>query len=224
MATALLSISRPHVRSLPCVRPLIPLRGSLLLAAHAYHGLPTGAPQTHTVYKLQYPHVRSLSTQSTSSLPHPPARAPLSCETFRREPATRQFVWSFAPMPMSYHRVEHQNGSGRPPAFPRGSASTGIVHCLSGPTTPTRRSPTTHNYSLFASPARWSPWSVFQYGSESSGYAPVLSLFTSIRSLFTLPSRYFFAIGLPLVFSLRRSYRRFALHYQAALLLPTILC
>ena len=82
---------------------------------------------------------------STSSLPHPPARAPLSCETFRREPATRQFVWSFAPMPMSCHRVEHQNGSGRPPAFPRGSASTGIVHCLSGPTTPTRRSPAAHN-------------------------------------------------------------------------------
>jgi len=46
---------------------------------------------------------------------------------------------------MSCHRVEHQNGSGRPPAFPRGSASTGIVHCLSGPTTPTRRSLTTTN-------------------------------------------------------------------------------
>jgi hypothetical protein len=141
MATALLSISRPHVRSLPCVRPLIPLRGSLLLAAHAYHGPPTGAPQTHKMFTPSCPHVSSLLAMPTSSLPHPPACAPLSCETFRREPATRQFVWSFAPMPMSCHRVEHQNGSGRPPAFPRGSASTGIVHCLSGPTTPTPRSP-----------------------------------------------------------------------------------
>jgi hypothetical protein len=64
---------------------------------------------------------------------------------------------------------------------------------------------------------------VFQYGSESSGYAPVLSLFTSKQSLFTLPSRYFFAIGLPPVFSLRRFYRRFALHYQAALLYTHII-
>lgn len=66
----------------------------------------------------------------------------LSCETFRLEPATRQFVWSFAPMPTSYHRIEHQNGSGPPPVFPPASASAGIVHCLSGSTSITHRSPT----------------------------------------------------------------------------------
>jgi hypothetical protein len=38
---------------------------------------------------------------------------------------------------------------------------------------------------------------VFQYGSESSAYSPVLSLFTPARGLFTFPSRYFCAIGLP---------------------------
>lgn len=217
MATALLSLSRPHVRSLSCVRPLIPLRGSLLLAAHAYHRPPTGARQTCTVLTLQYSHVPSLLATPTSSIPHPPARAPLSCETFRREPATRRFVWSFAPMPMSCHRVEHQNGSGRPPAFPRGSASTGIVHRLSGPTTPTRRSPTAPDQLIRLAAAVVSLVRV-SIRVRVLGLSPVLSLFTSTQSLFTLPSRYFFAIGLPPVFSLGRLYRPFALHYQAALL------
>jgi len=45
-------------------------------------------------------------------------------------------------MPMSCHRVEHQNGSDPPPVFLLVSISTGIVHCLSGPTTTTKRSPT----------------------------------------------------------------------------------
>lgn len=45
MATALLSRPRPRLRSLSCLWPLIPLRGSLLLAAHAYHEPPTGARQ-----------------------------------------------------------------------------------------------------------------------------------------------------------------------------------
>lgn len=48
-----------------------------------------------------------------------------------------------------------------------------------------------------ASHPSWSPWSVFQYGSESSAYSPVLSLFPVCRRLFCFPSRYFFAIGLP---------------------------
>lgn len=76
-----------------------------------------------------------------SSLPHAPCRAPLSCETFRPEPATRQFVWSFAPTPTSRQRVEHQYGSGPPPAFPPASTSAGVVHCLSGPTPATPGSP-----------------------------------------------------------------------------------
>lgn len=108
--------------------------------------LTTGRPLTRTRTACRtmpaHKHVRSLLAAPTSSLPHLPPCAPLSCETFRREPATRRFVWSFAPMPMSYHRVEHQNGSDPPPVFLRASVSTGIVHRLSGPTTPTNRSPT----------------------------------------------------------------------------------
>lgn len=178
MATALLSRPRPRLRSLSCLWPLIPLRGSLLLAAHAYHRLPTGARQIRVPHNAGTPTRSEFVGMPTSSLPHLPARAPLSCETFRREPATRRFVWSFAPMPMSCHRVEHQNGSDPPPVFLRASVSTGIVHRLSGPTAPTCRSPTAPACA-FASPPRWSPWSVFQYGSEYSGYAPVFSLFTS---------------------------------------------
>lgn len=130
-------------------------------------------------------HVRSLLAAPPSSLPHVPGCAPLSCETFRREPATRQFVWSFAPMPMSCQRVEHQHGSGPPPGFPRASASTGIVHCLSGPTAATRRSPPAPALAAFASPPRRAPWSVFQYGSESSAYAPVFSLFHPLDAAFS---------------------------------------
>lgn len=178
MATALLSPSRPRLRSLSCLRPLIPLRGSLLLAAHAYHEPPTDARQNRVPLNAGTPTRSEFVGSPTSSLPHLPARAPLSCETFRREPATRRFVWSFAPMPMSCHRVEHQNGSDPPPVFLRASVSTGIVHRLSGPTAATLRSPTAPACA-FASPPLWSPWSVLQYGSESSGYAPVFSLFTS---------------------------------------------
>jgi len=141
MATAPLSAPRPRLRSLACVWPLIPLRGSFLLAAHAYHAPPTGAPQIRGPH-IAGPRARSefvgcariLSTARSCC-------APLSCETFRREPATRRFVWSFAPMPTSHHRVEHQNGSGPPPVFPPASASAGIVHRLSGSTAMTYRSP-----------------------------------------------------------------------------------
>jgi len=46
MATAPLSPPRPRLRSLPRARPLSPRAGSLPVAAHAYHGTPTGARQT----------------------------------------------------------------------------------------------------------------------------------------------------------------------------------
>lgn len=157
------------------------------------------------------------------ALPHLPLCMPLSCETFRLEPATRQFVWSFAPMPISCHRVVHQNGSGLLPAFPPASASTGIVHCLSGPSSLTFAFPPAPAFSSFTSPVLRSPWSVFQYGSESSAYSPVFSLFSPYWGLFNFPSRYFFSIGLLLVFSLRCFHHRFALHYQAALLYPSLL-
>lgn len=140
-------------------------------------------------------HVRSLLAAPASSLPHSPTSAPLSCETFRPEPATRRFVWSFAPMPMSRHRVEHQNGSGPPPVFPPDSPSTGIVHRLSGPTSSTHRSPTAPalKHSPRAAGGLLGP--CFNTG-PSPRRPPHFHSFTANRRLFILPSRYFFAIGL----------------------------
>lgn len=68
------------------------------------------------------------------TLPHHTLSAALSCETFRREPATRWFDWSFAPTPSSHDRFERQNRVVPPPAFPQASHQPGIAHHLSGPT------------------------------------------------------------------------------------------
>lgn len=219
MATAPLSAPRPRLRSLACVWPLIPLRGSFLLAAHAYHAPPTGAPQIRGPH-IAGPRARSefvgcariLSTARSCC-------APLSCETFRREPATRRFVWSFAPMPTSHHRVEHQNGSGPPPVFPPASASAGIVHRLSGPTATTHGSPPA---SALARPPRRRGGLLgpcFNTG-PSPRRPPHFRCFTAQWRLFRVPSRYLCAIGLAAVFSLGCVYHPFALHYQAALLRP----
>lgn len=220
MATAPLSPPRSRVPSLSCLRPLIPPQGSLLFADHAYRSLPTGILETRNPRFRRFSDTFRVCRFPDIALPHLPLRTPLSCETFRREPATRQFVWSFAPMPISCHRVVHQNGSGLLPAFPPASASTGIVHCLSGPSPATIKSPPAPVFITFTSQPVRSPWSVFQYESESSAYSPVFSLFTPARGFFNFPSRYFFAIGLTSVFSLRCFHHRFALHYQAALLYP----
>lgn len=56
----------------------------------------------------------------------------LSYGTFRGEPATRQFDWSFATTPRSYDRFERQIRFALPPAFPQASSCPGIAHCLSG--------------------------------------------------------------------------------------------
>lgn len=64
-----------------------PAPASLLLAHRAYHSVPTGRAQTCRYCSTR--HIRSLLTASTSSLLHPPVPRPLSCETFRLEPATR---------------------------------------------------------------------------------------------------------------------------------------
>lgn len=128
-----------------------------------------------------------------SSLPDLPLFTPLSCETFRLEPATRRFVWSFAPMPISCQRVEHQHGSGPPAAFPRPSTSTSIVHRLSGPThtTPVSTSASIHLAVCVVSLVRVS---------IRGGHVRLLLLyFHSSRAkcpLFTFRSRYFFSIGL----------------------------
>jgi len=163
--------------------------------------------------------VRSLLAAPTSSLPQPPVCAPLSCETFRREPATRQFVWSFAPMPMSCHRVEHQNGSGPPPVFLPASASTGIVHCLSGPTTATPRSPSAPGLApsprvrggLLGPCSNTGP-SPRLVSCTFSFHPPMRSFHISLAVLLRYRS--------PPVFCLRCSCHRFVLHYQTALLVP----
>lgn len=107
---------------------------------------------------------------------------------------------------MSCQRVEHQHGSGPLPGFPRASASTGIVHRLSGPTAATARFRAAPALA-FASPPRRAPWSVFQYGAEASA-SSVLSLFTGACRVFAVRSRYLFAIGLRVYLALDASTTR----------------
>jgi len=124
--------------SLFCLWLFILLLGSSLFANHAYHNLPTSARKdTHAATRPAHTHIRSLLTRSTSSLLHLPSHTPLSCETFRPKPATRIFVWSFAPMPTFCHRVEHQNDSDPPSEFTLTSIKAGIVQILSGLTSTT---------------------------------------------------------------------------------------
>ena len=56
----------------------------------------------------------------------------LSWGKLRKEPATRWFDWSFAPMPNSDNRFARQNCFGPPSGFPLTSTWSGIVHHLSG--------------------------------------------------------------------------------------------
>jgi len=58
----------------------------------------------------------------------------LSWGTFRTEPATNQFDWSFAPMPVFDDRFGRQNRFGPPPEFPPASPYTSIAHWFSGGT------------------------------------------------------------------------------------------
>jgi len=149
MATVHLSQSDLQICS-PSIRLLTVLPGSSLLAVHAYHLLPT---DTHNKWHIPGSALTKKPRRHTTSYYK---KVPLSWETFQREPATRQFVWSFATMHIFRRRVARQTGSGPPVPFRNPSAHTHIVHCLSGPTNT-------------SSPSRismhsWSPWSVFQDG------------------------------------------------------------
>jgi len=57
----------------------------------------------------------------------------LSWGKLRREPATRWFDESFAPIPKSHERFARQYRYDLPPEFPLASACSGIDHHLSGP-------------------------------------------------------------------------------------------
>ncbi len=57
----------------------------------------------------------------------------LSWEILRKEPATRSFDWSFAPIPTFEEKFARYHHCGPPPEFPLASSYAGIVHDLSGP-------------------------------------------------------------------------------------------
>lgn len=160
------------------------------------------------------------SVRTGIALPDRAAGRPLSCGTFRGEPATRRFDWSFAPTPRSCHRVARQNGSGPPPGLPPASPSPGIVHRLSGrmraaPATPrvslrsAPRAPpvglAAHMHSLVRVSRRGQPVGSRQFHAAPSRDASFLS-------------RYLSAIGLPLYLAFDGRDHRFTLHYQAGLL------
>lgn len=75
--------------------------------------------------------VRS-SRPPSSALPRATRARRLSCGTFRREPATRRFDWSFAATPSSRDRFARQAPSEPLPGLPPASLAPGVVHRLSG--------------------------------------------------------------------------------------------
>lgn len=112
---------------------LISALGSSRLAPGAYHRSPTTAPAAR-VFAVRGPWAASGPPDGPRLLYLAPRSAVLSCGTFRREPATRLFDWSFAAMPRSRDRFARQIPFGPLPGFPPASPCPGIVHNLSGRT------------------------------------------------------------------------------------------
>jgi hypothetical protein len=111
---------------------LITSRGSSPLAPDAYHRSPTTILIPRP-FAVRCPLASSWSPHGPRLLYYPSLPLVLSCGTFRREPATRVFDWSFAPIPWSPDRFARQNPSKPLPGFPPASLCLGIVHTLSGP-------------------------------------------------------------------------------------------
>lgn len=110
--------------------------GSSLFATHAYHKLPTGT-KTRNVNNIKLILETYTSSEFIDRSQHRLyniflSKVPLSYETFRLEPATRQFDWSFAPTSISCQRVEHQYDLDPPSGFTPTSIKTDVVHYLSG--------------------------------------------------------------------------------------------
>jgi len=156
------------------------------------------------------------------------AEEQLSCEKFRREPATRWFDWSFAPIVISHERFARQHRFELPPNFRSASPCTTIVHHLSGPsrfvhatlnrfacTSPSGLiNPTTHKPIRLLGPC-------FKTGRNCFASFLVISSSFHLLSkvLFIFPSRYLFAIGLSSVFSLGWGIpAKFGVHSQTLLL------
>lgn len=119
-------------------RPAVPTR------ARPSSARPRGPLSARTVH----PALRPLLTSARPLGPPPPARSqfeaslgalppgaparPLSCGTFRPEPATRPFDGSFAATPRSRDRFARQTPSEPRARLPPPSLAPGVVHRLSG--------------------------------------------------------------------------------------------
>jgi len=153
----------------------------------------------------------------------------LSWGKLRREPATRWFDWSFAPMPKYDERFARQYRFGPPSGFPLTSSFSGIVHHLSGPYATahaneklTFRTPflcvnavelllslriVVFNYNTCSHVGLLGP--CYKTGllikltwTKASTVAISGTFNSFFKVLFNFPSRYLFAIGLSQVFSL----------------------
>jgi len=138
--------------------------------------------------------VRS-SRPPSSALPRATQAGRLSCGTFRREPATRGFDWSFAATPTSRDRFARQAPSELLPGLPPASLAAGVVHLLSGrcaraETLAGKTRPPRSVVQTFRSRARSAPWSEFQDGPRTgpgrTRFAPAVSrLFTPLPRVFS---------------------------------------
>jgi hypothetical protein len=148
-----------------------------------------------------------LTTSLVFTLPLHTRCIPLSYETFRGEPATRQFDWSFAPTPRSRDRFERQNRYAPPPAFPQASRCPGIAHCLSGLIVSTIDLTRTH-YKLLGP--------CFKTGATK--LPSMRSISRRDHNSHWIPSQYLFAIGHRSYLALDAHNHPFTLHYQTVLL------
>jgi len=139
------------------------------------------------------------SRPPSSALPRATRARPLSCGTFRREPATRRFDGSFAATPSSRDRFARQAPSEPQAGLPPPSLSPGVVHRLSGRCAralclPGAPRPPRSVLRTFRSRARSAPWSVFQDGPRTASAAARAS--RRLFRAFSLRSRASFLLSL----------------------------
>lgn len=202
MATALSSSFTYNLRSL--LRRLVPYRPARFIPLRqsclpelAHYARPS--PRRVAMHAPPGPFaVRSPPQLSDLCSTWPLSARALSLYTFRGEPATRLFVWSFAPMPSSCHRFAHQNGSLPPAVFRQPSQTPGIVHKSIG-------SHPRVSAAFAAPPAlrlRLAARVLSLVRVSRRGRAARLPAQFHLFSLFLLRSLYFSTIGLAAVFSL----------------------
>ncbi|KAI5159699.1 hypothetical protein NEPAR05_2515, partial [Nematocida parisii] len=149
------------------------------------------------------------SRPPSSALPRATPAGRLSCGTFRGEPATRPFDWSFAATPTSRDRFARQAPSELLPGLPPPSLAAGVVHRLSGRCArtlpaPLRRAapaalrrpgvPPARAQRSLVRVSRRAAHRPAPHALRAACFAPFHS---APARLFSFPSRYFFSIGLP---------------------------